>query len=70
MNVEVIKRVGITVGKAALRFMKIGAVQTAAFNLNEVGKKDMRGVSKDIGEGYASHVAPKLKDFKIIKGDK
>lgn len=58
----------ITLG--ALRFMKIGATQTAIYNLNESNREDIKGISGQIQRGYKYNVSPQLQKIKVIRGGK
>jgi hypothetical protein len=63
-GLEVLKVIGL----GAVKFMKIGATQTAIYNLNESNREDIKGISGQIERGYKYTVSPQLQKIKVIKG--
>lgn len=69
-TLKVAKTIGIVAGKSAVRFMKIGMLNTAAYNLQEQSRNEQREISKQLKSGYSEKVVPNMKKFKMLKGGK
>lgn len=69
-TLSVIKVAGIVAGKSALRFMKIGMLNTAAHNLQQAGRNEIQDISGQFKRGYSEKIAPNMKNFKLLKGKK